>query len=103
MNQVINNSVVTLTTNAYAGKAWVASIDGKDAKYGLSRSFWSKRDVTSSGNKYRDLQFVASVREGEIVEYFSQVSSGRTERGYWIVTKGQLVDVNHAQVIAAVA
>lgn len=89
----------TVMYYAYNGRAWVAEIDGLDGKYGLSRNFLQKKDVSMGSNKYRDIEIMVKLTEGTIYEWSSKESSSRTERGFWVVKNGELVDIDKTEVI----
>lgn len=92
---------ITRTEHVHGGRGWVARITGRDPKFGLARDFLSKRDITSSGNVYREIEFVIPAEEGAIYEYSRQASARRTEKGFWRIEGGTLVKIDRAAVEAA--
>jgi len=98
MDATINNGILKANANAYRGQAWIATITGPDAQYGLCRAWLPKRDVTRTGNVYRDLEWCRRVEDGTLLEWSHQATSGRQDRGFWVVTDGQLVDVQIDEV-----
>lgn len=102
MNAELSNGMVEASSHSYSGKAWIAKIVGPDPKFRLARTFESKRDVDTTGNVYRELEWAFAAAEGDIYEYFDQVSSGRSERGFWVVEGGRLVEIEYSDVIRRV-
>lgn len=84
-------------THSHAGKAWIAIVK-KGGKFGLDRNFGSKFDVTSTHNKYRDLEIFHKAEEGDFVEFASQESSSRQERKYYKVVSGKLQEVAASEI-----
>lgn len=97
----MSKTIITKTLHAYAGRGWIAKITGRDPKYGLARAFLAKRDVTGSGNTYRDLEIVIEAVEGEVYEWSCQEAARRQEGGFWQVRDGKLVKITKADVLAA--
>lgn len=91
----------TITMLVHGKRSWIATITGRDQKYGLSREFLPKRDITDSNNVYRRLEFAVPLTEGAIYEYNRQESASRTVKGFWIVRKGDLVAVQRSEVEAS--
>lgn len=89
------------TEHVHGGRVWIAHITGRDPKYSLARDFLPKRDVTDSGNTYREIEFSIPADEGAIYEYSRQASARRTEKGFWQVRDGKLVEIDRADVEAA--
>lgn len=94
-------NAITRTETAYAGKAWIARITGRDPKYGLTRAFLPKRDVTGSGNTYRRIEFAVPAEDGAIYEWFCQEAARRSEKGFFQVRDGRLIAIDRAAVEAA--
>jgi len=88
---------------AHSGKAWVAEITGTGGRYGLERKFLAKSDVTTTGNTYREIEVAVKLTEGTVYEWSCKESSRRTERGFWIVKNGELVEVEKVKVLELVA
>lgn len=89
---------------AHGGRAWVAAITGRDAKFDLARQFLGKRDVTvCRTNTYRSIETVIELREGAVYEWSCQESARRNERGFWIVRGGKLAAADRRTVEAALA
>ena len=99
MKMELSDGMIRAGSHSYAGKAWVAKIVGPDPKFRLARSFENKRDVDTTGNVYRELEWAFAAAEGDIYEYFDQVSSGRSERGFWVVEGGRLITAEYSDVI----
>lgn len=86
------------TFHAHGGRAWVAEILGRDQKYGFSRRFLPKRDVTRSGNVYRSISVAVPLSEGTIYEWREQSSARNPSGGFWIVRDSALADAEQKDV-----
>lgn len=91
-------ATIARTETAYAGKAWIARISGRSAKYGLQRDFLAKRDVSvSRTNTYRTIEFLVPLDEEALYERSCQESARRNERRYYQVRGGVLVQIDRTE------
>ena len=92
-------TIESITRNVYGSQgSFIALITGEDPKYGLARSWVSKRDVTKArSNTYREIEWTLTLEEGQVYEYKFLRSSRAIDQGYWFVRNGQREPISRAQ------